>query len=77
LTKVDADKLRVEIEAKEAAKIAHQAAMGKKKQEQILKKAQKQAEKAEKAAQRALAKDTRETNAEMARLARVDKRLFT
>jgi hypothetical protein len=75
LTKINADKLRVEIETKEAAKIAHQAAMGKKKQEQILKKAQEQvekAEKAEKAVQRALAKDTRETNAEMARLARVD-----
>jgi hypothetical protein len=65
LTKVDADKVRVKIEAKEAAKIAYQAVMDKKKQEQILKKAQKQTEKTKKATQRALVKDTRETNAEM------------
>jgi hypothetical protein len=41
-----------------------------------LKKAQQEAEKTERAHQRAVAKDTRDINAEMARMAKVYKRLF-
>jgi hypothetical protein len=50
--------------------------MGQKKKEQASKKAHDEAEKIERAVQRALAKDTRETNAKMARMARIDNRLF-
>jgi hypothetical protein len=48
-----------------------------KKKEQAVKKTQNEAEKAESAVERARAKDTRNTNAEMARMARVGRRLFT
>jgi hypothetical protein len=77
LGKDDADKLYTEIMAKEAAEIAHKDAIKQKKKEQALKKAQEEAEKAERAQKRAIAKDTRETNAEMARIAKIDRRLFT
>jgi hypothetical protein len=49
LSKNDADRLRVNIEAKEAADVAYKAAMEEKKKEQARKKAQKEAEKLEKA----------------------------
>ena len=77
LSKEDVDKMRKEAEAKEAAEIAHKAAMEQKKKEQALKKAQKEADKAERAFQRAQAKDTCETHAEMARLGRIKQCLFT
>jgi hypothetical protein len=77
LSKDDADKLQEEAEAKEAADIAHRVAIGQKKKEQALKKAQEEADKAERAIQRAQAKDTRETNVEMARMARIKDSLFT
>ncbi|ERF70136.1 hypothetical protein EPUS_00323 [Endocarpon pusillum Z07020] len=77
LDKEAADAKRAEIEAKEAADIAHRVAMDQKKKEQMLKKAQQEAEKAEKAVQRAIAKDMREINVEMARMARVNPKLFT
>jgi hypothetical protein len=67
----------MEIEAKEAADIAHKVAMGQKKKEQMLKKAQEEADRAERAIQRAVAKDTRETNTEMARMAKINQCLFT
>jgi hypothetical protein len=76
LSKADADQLRLEAEAKEAADIAHKAAMEEKKKKQAVKMAQNQAEKTQRAIQRALAKDTRETNTGMARMARIDHRLF-
>jgi hypothetical protein len=76
LSRADANQLRINAEAKEAANRAHKAAIGQKKKEQAFKKALDEAEKIERAVQRALAKDTRETNAEMARMARIDNRLF-
>jgi hypothetical protein len=76
LSRADADQLRINAKAKEAADRAHKAAIGQKRKEQASKKAQDEAEKIERAVQRALAKDTRETNAEMARMARIDNRLF-
>jgi hypothetical protein len=45
LSKADADQLRIEIEAKEAADEAHKAAMEQKKKEQSHKKAKKEAAK--------------------------------
>ena len=77
LSKEEANKLQAEAEAKEAADIAHKAAMGQKKKEQALKKAQEEADKAERAFQRAQAKNARDTNAEMARMARIKKSVFT
>jgi predicted component of type VI protein secretion system len=77
LSKDDADKLQKEAEAKEAADIAHRAAIGQKKKEQTLKKANEEAEKAERVIQRAQAKDARETNAEMVRMAKIKDSLFT
>jgi hypothetical protein len=76
LSKDDADKLRAAEEAKEAADEAHRLAIAQKKQVIGHKKAQEMAEKAARATQRAQAKDTRETNAEMGRMARIDPRLF-
>jgi hypothetical protein len=76
-SKDNADKLRAEIGAKKAADIAHKIAISRKKKEQALKKAQEEVEKAERAHQRAVAKDIRDTSAEIARMARVNKRLFT
>jgi hypothetical protein len=58
------------MEAKEAA------AMEQKKKEQGQKKAEEEAAKVGRAIERAQAKDTRETNAEMTRMGRVDRRLF-
>jgi hypothetical protein len=75
LSKDDADKLRAELEAKEAADIAYKMNMRQKK-EQALKKAQEEEKKEERAIQRAQAKDTREINAEMRQMARINKRLF-
>jgi hypothetical protein len=49
LSKNDADRLRADIEAKEAADIAYKAAIEEKKKEQARKKAQEEAEKLEKA----------------------------
>ena len=43
----------------------------------MLKKVQEETDKAERAIQHAMAKDTRETNAEMARMAKVKQGLFT
>jgi hypothetical protein len=77
LSKDDADKLRAELEAKEAADVAHKMNMRQKKKEQALKKAQEEAKKEERAIQRAQAKGTREINAEMRQMARIDKRLFS
>jgi hypothetical protein len=77
LSKDNADKLRAEIGAKNAADIAHKIAVSRKKKEQAFKKAQEEVEKAERAHQRAVAKDTRDSSAEIARMARVNKRLFT
>jgi hypothetical protein len=62
---------------KEAAEIAHKNAVKQKKNKQALKKVQEEAAKTERAQKRAIAKDTRETNAEMARMAKIDRRLFT
>ena len=76
LSKEEADKMRAKIEAKEATELAHKIAMGRKKKEQALKKARKEAEKAERATRRAVRKDMKETNAKMARMAKIDKRLF-
>jgi AAA15 family ATPase/GTPase len=76
LSKDDADRLRADIEAKETADIAHKAAMEEKKKEQARKKAQEEAEKLEKAIRRAVIKDARDTNTELARMAKIDKRLF-
>jgi hypothetical protein len=76
LSKDDADKLRADIEAKQAADIAHKTAMEEKKKEQARKKAQEETEKLEKAIRRAVAKDARDTNTELARMAKIDKRLF-
>jgi hypothetical protein len=77
LSKEDADKLRAEREATEAAEIAHKARIQQKKEQAVVKKAQEEAEKRERAVQRATAKDAKDTNAEMARMAKIDKRLFT
>ena len=77
LSKEAADVKRTEAEAKEAADIAHKVAIGQKKKEQMLKKAKEEADKAERAIQHAAAKDTREINAEMSRLAKIKQRLFT
>jgi hypothetical protein len=49
LSKHDADQLRADIEAKEAADIAYKAAVEHKKQEQALKKTQEEIEKVERA----------------------------
>jgi hypothetical protein len=77
LSKEDADKLRAEKEATEAAEIAHKAYIQRKKEQAALKKTYKEAEKRERAIRRATAKDAKDTNAEMARMAKIDKRLFT
>lgn len=77
LSKDNADKLRAEIGAKKAADIAHKIAISRRKKEQALKKALEEVGKAERAHQRAVAKDTRDTSAEIARMARVNKCLFT
>jgi DDE superfamily endonuclease/helix-turn-helix, Psq domain len=77
LSKTDADELRAEQEARDIAARAHQQSIQQKKHEQTLKKAQIEAEKAERALQRARAKETREINAEMGRMARINPRLFT
>jgi hypothetical protein len=73
LTKEDAEKLRTKAEAEKETAIAKKIAMGQKKEEQALGKTQTEAEKAERAHQRAVTRDTR---AEMARMAKIDKRLF-
>jgi hypothetical protein len=77
LSQDDANKLRATEEAKEAADEAHKLVIAQKKERSELKKAQEKAEKTNKATQRAQAKDTRETNVEMGRMARIDPRLFT
>jgi hypothetical protein len=76
LSKEDADKLRAEKEATEAAEIAHKASVQQKKEQAAVKKAQEEAERRERAIRRATAKDAKDTNAEMARMAKIDKRLF-
>ena len=75
LSKADADKLREEKEAKEVAERAKKRAAGLKRQQQELKRAQEQAEKA-KAEQRIANKNAKDTNAEMARMARIKQILF-
>lgn len=77
LSKDDADQLRADMRAKKIAEIARKQAIREKKAQQALKKVQTEAEKADRAMVRARAKDTRETNAEMGRMARIDPRLFT
>jgi hypothetical protein len=76
LSKEDADKLRAEKEVTEAAEIAHKASVQQKKEQGAVKKAQEEAERRERAIRRATAKDAKDTNAEMARMAKIDKRLF-
>jgi hypothetical protein len=76
LSKEDADKLRAEKETTEAAEIAHKASVQQKKEQAAVKKAQEEAERRERAIRRATAKDAKDTNAEMARMAKIDKRLF-
>jgi hypothetical protein len=76
LSKEDADKLRAEKEVTEAAEIAHKASVQQKKEQAAVKKAQEEAERRERAIRRATAKDAKDTNAEMARMAKIDKRLF-
>ncbi|KAF7503379.1 hypothetical protein GJ744_003943 [Endocarpon pusillum] len=51
--------------------------MGQKKKEQALKKAQEEADEAERVFQGVQAKNARDKNAEVARMARVKKSLFT
>jgi hypothetical protein len=77
LSKEDADRLRAEKEATGAAEAAHKAHMQQKKGQIALKRAEEEAEKVERAIRRATAKDAKEINAEMARMAKVDRRLFT
>lgn len=76
LSKEDVDTLQAEAEAKEAADIAHQVAVEQKKKEQALKKTQEEADKAERAFCRVQARDAREINAEMARMAKIKQCLF-
>jgi hypothetical protein len=77
LSKEDADKLRAEKEAMGAAEAAHKAHIQQKKEQMALKRAEEEAEKVERAIRRATAKDAKEINAEMARMGKIDKRLFT
>jgi hypothetical protein len=66
--------MRAEAEAEEQAEIAKKIAISQKKKEQELKKAQEEAEKAERVHYHVV---TRETNAEMGRLGKIQwKRLF-
>jgi hypothetical protein len=76
LSRDDADKLRAEQEAIDAADIAHKIATGQKRKEQNLRRAQEEADKAERAVRAAMAKDPRNTNAELARMAKIDRHLF-
>jgi len=77
LGKEDADKLQADTEAKEAAEKAQKIAIGQKKKEQALKKAQEEAARAERAIQRALTKKKRQMDAEIARLTKIKDSLFT
>ena len=77
LSKEAADVKRAEAETKETADIAHKVVIGQKKKEQMLKKTKEEADKTERAIQYAAAKDAREINAEMSRLAKIKQRLFT
>ena len=74
LSKDDADRLRADTETEKAAEIAHKIAMGQKKKEQALKKAQEEADKAERARQRVINRDIK---AEMAQMAKIHRLLFT
>jgi hypothetical protein len=74
LTKEGAEKLRAKAEAEKEAAIAKGISMGQERKEQALKKTQKEAEKAESGHQRAVTRDTR---AEMARMAKINKRLHS
>jgi hypothetical protein len=77
LSKEDADRLRAEKQTTDAAEAAYQANIQQKKEQMALKRAADEADKIERAIRRATAKDAKETNAEMARMAKIDKRLFT
>jgi DDE superfamily endonuclease len=77
LSKDDADRLRAEKVATDAAEAAQKANIQRKKEQIALKKAEEAEERVERAIRRATAKDAKETNAEMARMAKIDKRLFT
>jgi hypothetical protein len=77
LSKEDADRLRAEKVATDAAEAAQKANIQRKKEQIALKKAEEAEERVERAIRRATAKDAKETNAEMARMAKIDKRLFT
>ena len=77
LSKEDADRLQAEKEATGAAEAAHKAHMQQKKEQMALKRAEEEAEKVERAIRRATAKDAKEINVEMARMAKIDRRLFT
>ena len=77
LSKDDADRLRAEKVATDAAEAAQKANIQRKKEQIALKKAEEAEERVERAIRRTTAKDAKETNAEMARMAKIDKRLFT
>jgi hypothetical protein len=77
LSEEDADRLRAEKQTTDAAEAAYQANIQQKKEQMALKRAAEEADKVERAIRRATAKDAKETNAEMARMAKIDKRLFT
>jgi hypothetical protein len=77
LSKEDADRLQAEKKTTDAAEAAYQANIQQKKEQMALKRAAEEADKVERAIRRATAKDAKETNAEMAQMAKIDKRLFT
>ena len=77
LSKETADVKRTEVEVKKTADIVHKVAIGQKKKEQMLKKTKEKTDKTERTIQRAAAKDAREINIEMSRLAKIKQRLFT
>jgi hypothetical protein len=66
LSKEDADRLWAEKQTTDAAEAAYQANVQQKKEQMALKRAAEEADKVERAIRRATAKDTKETNAEMA-----------
>jgi predicted component of type VI protein secretion system len=77
LSKEDADRLQAEKEATRAAEAAHKAHIQQKKGQIALKRAEEEVEKVERAIRRVIAKDAKEINAEIARMAKVNRRLFT
>jgi hypothetical protein len=76
LSKEDADKLWAEKEAMGAVKAAHKADIQQKKEQMALKRQRRQ-KRLRGLFDAPTAKDAKEINAEMARMAKIDKRLFT